>query len=105
MFQPGLAAAAVATSAMAGGGCDCGWSLCGSCYCWWPLRLTAYDECGHCCGWCSLRGAAAFVCLGVAAPSAEQLRLQWLLLLATVADAATIGSYGYFVAAVAGVFC
>ena len=53
----GLAEAAVTAPATDGGGCDCGWGLCGSYCCWRPLRLTAGAEGGHCyaAGTCSCR--------------------------------------------------
>ena len=53
-------------------------------------------------------GAATSACLESAASAADAellLCLQWFLLLAMVADAATIDSYDCFDAAVAGVFC
>ena len=96
---PRLAAAAVVAPTAAGGCCDCGWGLRGSCFCWRSLQLTAGGKCDHYCGWWSMRLRLLFLRLWLLRLAAElrlRLRLQWILPLVTDADAATTSGYSCF---------
>jgi hypothetical protein len=93
----GLLAAAVAAPAAEGGGCDCGWGLCGSCCCWWPLQLTAGGECVT----AAAGGQTGYVCRSCGCGSCRwQLscgcgcvfRLLWPLPLASATG--TVATYG-----------